>query len=299
MIFSNISGKASILLSGLLVAVLLIWQLQLIEKPKIEKRVKHSQLFPLPQELKQSLAIATITFPSPPESVKKQPVKAKKREPVEREKITPVKTRKPALKQTTARDVKHSAPKKVVSPTVRVSILDTSPITKEGRTLLRLMEHGSGPSIGLAWPEGDVARSSLYKILRGCYGMKTALMDVDGTLYSSTESRKWRPDMDHYSGFVRQPSGLLPSDENKEAEAVRRRHRLSPDSTIVRLYPRRVDAVLLGGLQNLLGQRYRKAKIIHGNYRQYGQDIFIDNITADGALVRGRIAFYAAQGGCG
>lgn len=299
MIFSNISGKASMLVSGLLVAVLLIWQLQLTEKPRIEKPAKHSQLFPLPQELKQSLAVATITFPPPPESVKNQPVKAMKGVPVEKKKEAMVKTKKPALKQAMARDVKRPSPKMLESSTVRVSILDTSPKAKEGRTLLRLLEHGSGPSIGLAWPEGDVARSSLYMLLRGCYGMKTALMDIDGTLYSSTESRKWRPDMDHYSGFVRQPSGLLPSGENKEAEAVRRRHRLGPDSTIVRLYPRRVDAVLLGGLQSLLGGRYRKAKIIHGAYRQHGQDIFIDNITADGALVRGRIAFSAAQGGCG
>ena len=303
---SNISGKASVLISGLLVAGLLLWQLQQPEKSTTTRPARHSQPAPPLQETKNPLAVAAVALPPPPPpaSHKKQPVKLKKavtiQKPSAQKKIKPiVKVKKPSLKQVAVRAAQKPAPRKLQARTVRVSITDHSPEAKEGRTLLRLLEHGSGPEIEIAWPDGSSARSSLYHLLRSCYGMRTALMDTSGALYVTDGGRNWRPDMDRLSGFVRQPSGALTFAENKEAEGIRRRHRLGSDTTIIRLFPRRVDAVLLGGMQSLLGGRYQNAKLIHASYRHNGSRLFIDNITADGAIVRGRITFPAAQDRCG
>ncbi len=265
------------------------------------KPARHSLSNSPQQGIKEALAVASVAFPPPPlpASVKKKPVKLKKIMPVERKKVVSVKTKMPVLKSAAAQAVKNPSLEKNQAPTIRVSTATSSPNAKEGRILLRLLEHGSGPAIGLAWPEDDTARELLYRLLRNCYGMKTALMNADGALYSVDANHKWRPDLDRYSGFVRQSLGIIPAGENKVAQQVRRRHHLGTDTTLVRLFPRRVDAVLLGGLQSLIGERYRRAKIIRAAYRQRGQEIFIDNIMADGAPVPGQIAFSAAQEGCG
>ena len=297
---SNISTKASLLISGLLVSVLLLWQFELAKKPLVTKPTSHSQSIPPSQVKEKSLAMAIITFPPPPPpaTTKIRPSRESKMMPVGKKKILAVKFQKSSLKKKVIPAVKETVLNSIEAPSLRVLISDTSPETKEGRTLLRLLEHGSGPSIRLDWPEGSAARSSLYKLLRECYGMKTALMDPNGALYSSGERSQWRPDMDLYSGFVREPTGVLPFNENKEAAAIRIQHHLRLDSKVVRLFPRRVDAVLLGGLQNLLSGRYQNTKIIHAAYRQEGQSISISKITADGIVVRGRIVFSAALAMC-
>ena len=316
---SNISGKVSVLISSLLVAVLLIWQFQLPDKSTMEKPVKKSQQAP-PRKPIKSLAVAAFALPPPPAIQKKQPVrlmnavtikkpptqkkkkpivKAKKAVPTQKKKIPNIKIKKPSPKKVAVRADQKTTPRKLRPRTVRVSVTDRSPEAKEGRTLLRLLEHGSGPTIEIAWPDGNSARSSLYHLLRSCYGMRTALMNAGGSLYVTDGDRNWRPDMDRFSGFVRQPSGALPAAENKEVGAIRRRHGLGPEGTVVRLFPRNVDAILLGGLRNILVGRYQNTKIIHAAYRRDGSRLMIDNITADGISVRGRIAFSAALAKCG
>lgn len=310
MTISNINGKVSVLVSGLLVVVLLVSQFQLTEKPATAKPLKQSQSTPL-QALGRPVAVAmaSVALPPPPlASPEKQSATVVKATLVEKKNATPQTIKKPVLKKAISKKKRKSitnksasknvVPKKVTSPTVRMLLANTSPEAKKGRMLLRLLEHGLGPSIGLAWPEGAAARSSLYKLLRRCYGMFTALMAADGTLYSVAESGKWIPDMDRYSGFVRQPVGILPPVENKEAQRARHLLRLGPKTTLVRLFPRHVDAVLLGGLQNLLGGRYKKTETIHARYIQKGHKISIDFITADGRSVPGRIIFSAAQAKC-
>ena len=82
---------------------------------------------------------------------------------------------------------------------------------QEGRTLLRLLEHGEGPLIQLAWPDKPDEREALYSRLEACFGMTAAVMDRTGKLYRHQGSvlRAWTPNMDLFSGFLRSPRGPL------------------------------------------------------------------------------------------
>ena len=177
--------------------------------------------------------------------------------------------------------------------TVEVSVNTTGEVAKEGRALLRLLEHGSGPTIEIAWPRDSRQRQTLYRTLAGCFGMKPILMDGSGNLFTREGARgqKWEINLDRFSGFVRQPAGFVAAEERGEADAIRRYHGLRFGTNIVRIFPRRVDAVLLGGLQQILGDGYRRARNIHGTYRQIGDKLFVEEIVADGVPVAGRIAF--------
>lgn len=191
------------------------------------------------------------------------------------------------------------APARPEPETVHVSVRTGGAIASEGRALLRLLEHGSGPTIEIAWPRGTAARSRLYQTLARCYGMRSLLMDGAGNLYiaEGEQGRKWDVNLDRYSGFVRQPEGFVAAEERGEADAIRRYHRLGRAAGVVRIFPRQVDSVLLGGLQQVLGSGYAGTRVIHATYRQEGTRLFVEGIEADGRRIIGRIAF-SSVGGC-
>ena len=180
-------------------------------------------------------------------------------------------------------------------PTIKVSARTSPRVAKEGRALLRLLEHGSGPAIEISWPTDGLGRRKIFGLLRGCYGMRTVVMDTRGNLYtaSGARARKWNLNLDRFSGFVRQPNGYTAPEERREATAIRRYHGMGRTGRVVRLFPRNVDALFLGGLKQALGERYKTARSIRATYRQEGSSLFIEGIVADGAGVDGRIAFAA------
>ena len=165
-----------------------------------------------------------------------------------------------------------------------------------GRPLLRILEHGKGPTIEIAWPEGSAARRTLYAGLTRCYGMRVALFDDGGGLFvaDGLPGARWEINLDRYSGFVRQPSGALAREEQRAAGRIRRHHGGLGAAREVRIFPRRVDSLLLGGLSGLLGDAYRSAGIIRAAYRGGGRDLTVGNITVDGKTVPGRIDLGAA-----
>ena len=131
--------------------------------------------------------------------------------------------------------------------------------------------------------------------------MQAILMDGAGNLYAATgeRGRKWEINLDRYSGFVRQPAGFIASEERASAEAIRRYHGFGRNQGVVRVFPRQVDSVLLGGLQQVLGENYRHTKRIRASYRQDGRTLYVEGIEADGMRVDGRIAFNPKRGsGC-
>ena len=169
---------------------------------------------------------------------------------------------------------------------------------KDGRTLLRLLEHGSGPEIELAWPDSQAERRRLYDRLHDCFGMRIAVMDRSGRLYRDNRGTmaSWRPNMDLYSGFMRSPSGRLAPEEEALLRALRRK---VPSGGPVRLFPRRVDALLLGGLQALMGPRYGALQNIQGRYRVRGARVLIEDMQGDGRPVAGTLDLTPAiDGGC-
>lgn len=239
-----------------------------------------------------------------------RPIEVKPRKPLEAAKA-PVKPA--AVKPPKRLEPLHPSPRKLeevkrpepeptpVQPeTVHVSVKSTGSIAKEGRALLRLLEHGSGPTIEIAWPTGGSQRRSLYRALSGCFGMQAILMDGAGNLFSAKGQRgqKWEINLDRYSGFVRQPAGWVAPEERARADAIRSYHGFGWQKNVVRVFPRQVDSVLLGGLQQILGADYRQVRHIRASYRQEGGILFVDGIEADGMKVEGRIAFNPKRGGC-
>ncbi len=177
--------------------------------------------------------------------------------------------------------------------TVEVSFHVETPVVREGRALLRILEHGSGPGIEINWPDNRGQRAQLYQTLSACYGMKTVLMDASGGLFVADGKRgqAWRPNMDRYSGFVRQPQGYLAAEEQRDAAVIARTHGLGNRARVVRLFPRSVDAALLGGLRTLIGNGYSNARQIEADYRDTPSGLFVENIRVDGSRLSGRIAF--------
>lgn len=169
-------------------------------------------------------------------------------------------------------------------------VLDET-VLAEGRPLLRILEHGSGPVIEIAWPDGNAMRERLYETFTACFGMRVALMDRDGALYAAEgrAGEPWAVNLDHYSGFVRQPAGRLARAERGEAERALANHGGGLRASPVRLFPRRVDALLLGGLYRVVGKGYRGAASIRATYGLDGRRVFVTGVSVDGRPLAGRI----------
>jgi len=165
-----------------------------------------------------------------------------------------------------------------------------APEAVEGRALLHILEHGSGPGIVIAWPGSAGERSALYSLLTRCYGVHTALLDSAGNLYRADRAGAWTPNTDRYSSFLRQVEGRLPAGERSTVATIQRRHPGTRRSSTVRLFPRNVDAVLLGGLRRIVGDHYGDASRISASYARSGQTVVIEDIRVDGTTLPGRVA---------
>ena len=166
---------------------------------------------------------------------------------------------------------------------------------REGRTLLRLLEHGRGPGIEIAWPAGRAGRQQLFHRFAACFGMRLALVDADGKLFAEggVRGQSWAPNLDRYSDFVRRPAGRLTASERRRAGAIAVHH--GRRGALVRVFPRRVDALLLAGLSQLVGPGYRAARTIRARYRQVAGRLSVEDVSVDGRAVAGRIELSRAM----
>ena len=121
-------------------------------------------------------------------------------------------------------------------------------------------------------------------------------MDDAGRLYRTANpaAEPWVPNLDRYSGFLRRPSGRLAPDEQRLVRDIAAGH---PGSRAVRLFPRQVDALLLGGLGALIGPGYGKLSRIQARYRLSGDQVLVERIIGDGRAVDGRIDLSPASAG--
>ncbi|MCZ6495430.1 MAG: hypothetical protein O6924_04550 [Alphaproteobacteria bacterium] len=162
------------------------------------------------------------------------------------------------------------------------TVVPTRATRREGRTLLRLLEYGRGPTIEIAWPENQRTRDRLYRKFRECFGMRNAVMTPDGRLYGETGPRgvPWDINLDRYSGFVRHPAGRTIAAERARARDISARHGIH--GRLVRVFPRNVDAVILGGLNQVIGGTYRGAKTITATYRKRRGRLVLGAIKVNG-----------------
>lgn len=165
-----------------------------------------------------------------------------------------------------------------------------SKIRKAGRVLLKLREHGKGPTIEIAWPETVAARRRLYRRLTRCYGMRAAVLDGQDRLFAATGAAgsPWNIDLDRFSGFLRSPAGQPIPEESRVFAGVAARHHLQ-NWRPVRIFPRNVDAVLLGGLQHIVGGRYGSARLITAAYLSRGARLMLGSVRVDGRALPGAV----------
>ncbi len=166
----------------------------------------------------------------------------------------------------------------------------------DGRIRLRLLEHGQGPAIEIAWPTAADERRRIYDLFTRCYGMRSAVLDGQGDLYGADgpAGRSWPVNFDRYSGFIRQSDGRLGAFEEATAARIRSRHGLGPAAALVRLFPRSIDALLLGGLGRMAGASYAAARQIQAVYRLAGGKVWVDSLRVDSQPVAGSVALRGA-----
>lgn len=175
----------------------------------------------------------------------------------------------------------------------------SAPALRRGRALLRLLEQGAGPDIRIAWPEDAASRERLHSVLKTCFGMESVLMDRQGRLYTATgiPGTAQSPDTNRYSGFVRVVEGRMPLRERADLTALYERHGLSAAAAqAVRLFPRRADAMLLGGLSEILGGALPNGQQIAARYALEDNDVTITDLRSTGTPVPGIVRLQAPPG---
>ncbi|MDA1100560.1 MAG: hypothetical protein O2967_16405 [Proteobacteria bacterium] len=291
-----IIGGASVGLSALLAALLL--SAPPPQYSRAAEAVKKMQdKAPQSQSHSQSMPRA-IMLPPPPRQAPAAPlhtlqpsVKTKPRTKFKAMAVT-IQTQQPRPARVV--ETPTVVPSQQLAPVATKAPDDPEPraVAAQGRVLLRLLEHGQGPAIELAWPQDAGERAQLYRHFRDCLGMRVALIRRAGELFvaDSPPGESWRPNADRYSGFARQPSGRLAAAEREDLRAIARRHDLSPRSSAMRIFPRQVDAQLLGGLEQIMAGSYGQAKEIRARYYLRGDAILVGDIQADGRPVAGSIS---------
>ena len=159
-----------------------------------------------------------------------------------------------------------------------------------------MLEAGEGPVIEIAWPADAGTRSRLYQLLTRCYGMQTALLGGNGSLFAAHQppGTAWQVNRDEISGFVRQPTGALTGAERDRIRSLEARHRLRR-ATPVRVFPRAVDATVLGGLRQIVGNGYAGFRTIQARYDLTGDRISVSDVRVDGSHRAGTVAVPPAR----
>jgi hypothetical protein len=291
------SSALSIILSLAIAATLAVklWP----ESKDVLRRIKLPQTEQPATPKPAPLSVAVVRLPPPPPPAKPPP--APKARPASVA-VTPLKPTLPTRQPTLAPAPAPVPVKAMVTPLKPeprplppekprpASVKIDKAIAAEGRTLLRLLEHGKGPTIEIAWPSHPADRERLFGYLVGCLGMRVALMDGEKGFYlaSGLAGAVSEINLDRFSGFMRHPSGRRSAAETRLIASIRARHNNSV-ATPVRLFPRIVDAALLGGLNKVVGTAYGTARNIQARYQQDRHGLYISRIRVDGHAIVGKI----------
>lgn len=298
-IAAMLSIAVSALLAALVTGLILPQSAEHKERPRKQDRPA-AKMKPPGEQPARALRIARLRLPPPPIAAepagKTLPKAAPAAVTVRVTPLRPAKPAKPAIK-VVAKTPPRTPPTPPPTPTPgRVNAASR----KAGRALLRLLEHGKGPSVEIAWPDSPARRGELYRWLKRCTGMRDAVMDGGGRLFAATgpAGAPWRMNLDRYSGFLRVPAGVPVPEESRTFATIGARHSLA-DWRPVRIFPRAVDAVLLGGLQRIIGGAYGGARTITAAYRLQGSRVFLDSIRVNGRSLAGEVELTAtARAGC-
>tara|TARA_Y100001936_G_scaffold246262_1_gene289882 strand:+ start:43126 stop:44124 length:999 start_codon:yes stop_codon:yes gene_type:complete len=280
-----------------------------VEKPS-QKRIAVIQLPPPPKQRRKAAKVSAKPKPSqstrPISALRPTADHAERQAPITKRVFKPL---KPAAKKRLSKSQKPAGPPKQAKKTdvkknkttpVKVfkrKVVATSKHKRAGRILLRMLEHGRGPSVEIAWPQSASRRLQLYTTLRHCYGMQAAVLHRSKALFSATDPPgvSWKLNIDRFSGFLRSPQGAEIIEESALFRNIARRHNLE-DWSPVRVFPRSVDAILLGGLEQLVGGRYSGAKRIQARYNLSSRGLSLQDIRVDGSTMAGSVGLPISRG---
>ena len=291
-------------------ALLAVWLLALLIQPTPSKTKPHKpESEPIKVQEPQSKPApipAALVLPAPPKPIAPQPTAPKKIEAKPKPKPKPKKTvvketPKPVQEAKVAAKPKHKPkPATPTKPKIPAPFVPAAADVVEGRTLLRTLEHGKGPLIEIAWPNDRSQHGRLLKHMTACLGMRVAVMDNNSLLYvaDGETGKPWDINLDRYSGFLRQPAGWLSPSERKAETTIRKHHKMKSGTSGVRIFPRKVDAILLGGLRKYIGDQYSKAKSIRARYRLSDNAVIVESLSVDGKSVAGRIGLKVQTSRC-
>ncbi|MDG2033648.1 MAG: hypothetical protein P8J29_06910, partial [Rhodospirillales bacterium] len=130
-------------------------------------------------------------------------------------------TEKPSLAKTGLRA--NLEKKRTPTKPKLITIEADKKVTREGRVLLKLLEHGDGPVIEIAWPAARSAKNKLFDHLIKCHGMTTAIFVPERGLFTKNSQSGNPIDLNkqNFSGFVRQSSGMIGEKEAHENNFIR------------------------------------------------------------------------------
>lgn len=195
-----------------------------------------------------------------------------------------------STRQSIPEEVKTQRPTPTTASTSVTASNHNVKAAQTGRSLLKFLEHGKGPAIEIIWPDQAPVRDRLYSHLTNCFGMVSAIL-TKAQFYKEGQTGPWALNPDLFSGFLRQPTGNLPQVERAQISRIQNQNGLSRSSAAVRLFPRQSDAILLGGLQQLIGDEYLNARHIQGQYVLNSSGLRLINIHVDGRSIDGDIYF--------
>ena len=160
-------------------------------------------------------------------------------------------------------------------------------LMRRGRALLHMVSAGRSPLIAVRWPTTAAQRAKLYRLLRRCYGMTLAYRSKDdGRLWvegeASNASNHRNSLARYYSPLLRSVEGTPIALEERDRRRLRQQQQVPVSALPLRLLPRAVDALLVGGLGHAAGGRFSGSGTISAAYRQLDNQVWVEAIVIDG-----------------
>jgi len=240
------------------VTAILAFTLFALSKPAKEIE-KAKRVEPVQKQASVILANAPVSLPPPPAAVRPISERPEKQKEAVYKKKSIDKTKRPVNTNIPKPEKKDPLPREVLKKKEEIqpktgNVLEPEEAIEKGRASLRLLEHGKEEMVNLVWPENPDEMERLYTILKSRLGMQTVLIDRNFRIYSVTDKPGHGSaiDRDRFSTIIRSPEGQLPRSEALTKQRLFTRHHAAKDPlTLVRIFPRMSDALLLGAIERL------------------------------------------------
>lgn len=244
-------------LLAIVILIVILWHYW--QNISLEKQQKSEPEITLAESAIDAHSLQIFELPSPPKtpaSVEPTPVQ------------TPVKEQQPVA--VINKEVKLNKQKQSDDITGK----STKPSDAKINTayhILNQLESGDGPDIQIAWPNTRQDREWLSTTLYRC-GVRLAKWQ-NGRLTAI------EPTKEAMSGFIRLVQGQVTAHEQQRLTM------LSGSGQVVRLFPRKLDATLLAGFDDVLPIDFVRVKTLNARYERHGESLKVTKIRFNDVAV--------------